>query len=99
MEPYNQPGWQSEQSTQGGFQQGQSEQVPPADAPVEEEPISEMVVSTPTLRWVSIDHPQTRIPLGPDDYVLDSVYNHQIDAWEVLVLVEPREQEASEDEE
>jgi hypothetical protein len=61
------------------------------------QPISEMSVSTPTLRWVSIDHPGTQIPLGPDDYVLDSVYNHQVDAWEVLVLVQPAE-EPDEDE-
>jgi hypothetical protein len=62
------------------------------------QPISEMMVSTPTLRRVSIDHPQAQIPLGPDDYVLDSVYNHQIDTWEVLVLVQPREEEEGEEE-
>jgi hypothetical protein len=59
-------------------------------------PISEMSVSSPTLRWVSIGHPQDAVPLGPDDYVLDSVFHPQMNTWEVLVLVQPREDEADE---
>lgn len=46
-------------------------------------------MATPTLRWVSIGHPSEQVPIGPDDYVLDSLYNYQIDAWEVLVIVQP----------
>jgi len=48
-------------------------------------------VSTPTLLRVTLGRPGEEIPLGPDDYVLDSVYNYQLDAWEALVIVQPRE--------
>jgi len=61
-------------------------------------PIGEMSVDSPTLRWVSIERPGASVPIGPDDYVLESVFNPGIDAWEVLVLVEPREAEEDEDE-
>lgn len=58
-------------------------------------------MSTPTLRWVSIETLQDQVPIGPDDYVLNSFYNQQIDAWEALVVVQPRgdEEEEEEDEE
>lgn len=102
MPPYNQPTRQTEQPMHGGPPSGQPEGPPPEGGPPpgvqQPQPISEMTVSTPTLRWISIGHPGEQIPIGPDDYVLDSVYNHQIDAWEVLVIVQPREAEADEKE-
>ncbi|NHN42734.1 hypothetical protein G9C85_13995 [Halorubellus sp. JP-L1] len=62
-------------------------------------PIEEMDVDSPTLRWVSIEHPQDAVPIGPDDYVLESVFNPGIDAWEALVLVQPRESEDEDEDE
>lgn len=60
------------------------------------QPIAEMTVSTPTLQRVTMDHPQMQLPLGPDDHVLNTVYNPQIDAWEVLVIVQPDEEDDEE---
>jgi hypothetical protein len=53
------------------------------------EPVAEMDVQQPTLRWVSLQHPQQPIPIGESDYVLDSFFNVQFNTWEVLVLIEP----------
>lgn len=61
-------------------------------------PVFEMDVTSPTLRWVSIQHPQQPIPIGDDDYVLDSFFNVQYNTWEVLVLVEPGEEPDADDE-
>jgi hypothetical protein len=60
------------------------------------EPIPEMGVDSPTLRWVSIQHPQEPAAIGEDDYVLDSFFNPQYNTWEVLVLVEPDEEQSEE---
>ena len=96
---------QGGQPTQGGPPtQGQSEPLQPPgpqqQAAAQPTPIGEMDVDSPTLRWVSIEHPQDAVPIGPDDYVLESVFNPGIDAWEVLVLVQPREgEDATEPEE
>lgn len=79
-----------------------SEGSPPASAPAQSfkraesmeqqpAPISEMSPSTPTLRWASIGDPSEQIALGDDDYVLDSYFNPQFGRWEVLVIVQPRE--------
>jgi hypothetical protein len=89
MNPDNPVGRQVEQQAQGR---------PPGGAR-EPDPISEMTVSTPTLLWISMDRPLEQIPLGPDDHVLDSNFNHQIDAWEVLVIVQPDEEGGGEGEE
>lgn len=56
-------------------------------------------MSTPTLRRVSIGGPGEQVPLGEDDYVLDSYYDPQRDAWTVLVLVQPTDPEDDETEE
>lgn len=102
MNPYNPPGSQAEPSHRSQFQEQQQAYGPstasqPPDDVQEPQPISEMTVSTPTLRWVSIDHPAAQVPLGPDDYVLNSVYNPQLDAWEVLVIVQPRDEEGDDE--
>ena len=60
------------------------------------EPVTEMDVQSPTLRWVSLQHPQQPIPIGDSDYVLDSFFNVQFNTWEVLVLIEPAEDEEDE---
>lgn len=61
----------------------------PAGRPPEPQPVPELAVSTPTLLRLTIGHPADHVPIGGDDYVLDSTYNPQIDAWEVLVIVQP----------
>ena len=65
--------------------------------PPQPESISEMDVSAPTLQRVTIGHPQERVPIGPEDYVLNSIYNYQTNTWEILVLLQPRESEADEE--
>lgn len=60
--------------------------------------IEEMDVSSPTLRWISIDHPKTEIPIGEDDRVLESIFNLEYDTWELLVLVQPTEGDEESDE-
>jgi len=59
--------------------------------------IEEFSVSTPTLRWVALETFGEQVPLGPNDHVLDSVYNHHVDAWQILVLLQPTEEEAKEE--
>lgn len=76
------------QPRQGDFTQGNAPQRAQQGVP-EPMTVEEMTVATPTLRRISMDQPNEQLPVGEDDYVLDSVYNHQIDAWEVLVLVQP----------
>lgn len=39
----------------------------------------------PALRWVRLDNPMAMLPIGEDEEVLDTVYNPQFNAWEVLV--------------
>lgn len=102
MDPYNQPGRPAQQPMQGHPSQGQPASPAQTGSPpqsAQQQPLSQTSVSTPTLRWVSIDAPEMPVSLGPKDYVLESVYNHQLDAWEVLVLVRPDESEDEEDEE
>lgn len=104
MYPNDQPQRQIEQSPQGTNPQGSG--MPPEVHPEsggqatvgQRKPISEMSVSTPTLRWISIPHPQEQVPIGTDDYVLDSSYNPSMDAWEVLVLIQPDETDEEEEE-
>lgn len=92
-QPPDQPAYSGQEMTEPGAYGGSAqptEQLPP---------ISEMSVSTPTLQWVSIGHPQEQIPIGPDDYVLSCEFNHNMDAWEVLIIVQPTEAEEDDDEE
>ena len=97
-------GMRGGQSTAGGPPKGLAQaRGQPAGRPDADQsgtaaatPIGEMSVDSPTLRWVSIDRPGASVPIGSDDYVLESVFNPGIDAWEVLVLVEPRETEEDE---
>jgi|GEM_PF-6677539 len=51
-----------------------------------------MDVTTPTLRWVSVPHPQQPMAIGEADEVLSSFFNVQFNTWEVLVLVHPKEE-------
>lgn len=101
MAPYNQPGRPAGQQ-QSSQPMGHGEGAPPGSgyqSTVQQAPpVSQMDVPTPTLRWISIGHPQEQIPIGEDDYVLQSVFNHQIDAWEILVLVQPEEGDEDEEE-
>lgn len=98
MNPPNKPSRQIEQPTHSGPPPQQQPAGPPPREVKQFQPIMEMEVSSPTLRRVSMDHLQDQLPIGPDDYVLNSVYNHQLDAWEVLVIVQPREDEEADTE-
>lgn len=60
--------------------------------------LREMDISSPTLVRVSIAQPDGRVTLGPDDRVLDSLYNQQFDRWEALVVLQPREESEDADE-
>jgi hypothetical protein len=84
---------------QGGHSQPETMQPPGTEreAPAGPTPIGEMAVDSPTLRWACIEHPEEAVEIGPDDYVLESVFNPGRDAWEVLVLVQPREDEEEDD--
>lgn len=77
----------------------QSRQPPQQGGSQHLESVSEADEETPTLRWISIGHPQERTAIGEEDYVLDSFYNVEIDAWEVLVIVRPGDDDDEEDEE
>ncbi|WP_255196168.1 hypothetical protein [Halorarius litoreus] len=96
MNPPNEPGHQVQQPMYNEPPQQQPEGVPPGGQ--QYMPLSELQVSTPTLCRVSLDQPQEQLALGPDDHVLDSVYNYQLDTWEALVIVQPREDEDEDDE-
>jgi hypothetical protein len=102
--PGRQPGGQHGGGQGGGVQQappagGQQQAPAPGGRVQQPQRISEMDVSTPTLRWVTVSGPMDQVPLGVDDYVIDSVYDPQAAAWSVLVLVQPGEQaEMDEDE-
>ena len=102
MTPYEQPGRPTDQPMQSNRPAGGADRIPPGGgqqgAVQQMPPVSEMSVSTPTVRWITIDHPRDQVTLGEDDYVLQSVFNHQRDAWEVLVLVQPRESDEEEEE-
>lgn len=103
MAPHDQPGRPAGQPAQssrpieqtGGATPGSGQHGAVQQAP----PVSEMTVSTPTLRWISIGHPQEQVPIGENDYVIESVFNPQMDSWEVLVLLQPGETDEDEDEE
>ena len=49
------------------------------------------------LRWLVIENPDQSIVLNEDDYILDSYCNPQFDIWEVLIRLEPEEEEESEE--
>jgi hypothetical protein len=49
------------------------------------------------LRWLVIENPDQSIVLNEDDYILDSYFNPQFDIWEVLIRLEPEEEEESEE--
>lgn len=93
MNPYDQRGTGQPQGRAQPTGSAEPEVPPPGSGypqgAQQRGPVSEMAVETPTLRWVSIGHPAEDVPIGPDDYVLDSVYNPGTDAWEVLVIVQP----------
>lgn len=97
MDPPNYPGREREQMMQNDPQRRSRGRAPTGGTPQSEpqgaQPLSEMTVTTPTVCRVTMDHPQARLPIGPSDYVLNSVYDHQRDAWEVVVLVQPNEAE------
>lgn len=110
MPPHDQPTHTTGQPETSGQQAGQPGAAgqpagqpgtagqPTAQPAQQPQPPGEMTVSRPTLRWVSISHPQQGVPLGEDDYVLESVFNPQYNTWEVLVLVQPTGEEDEEDE-
>lgn len=96
---------QTEQPAQGRAQQGPAGQGGPPPqgefgGTTQQVPeVSASRPTTPTLRWVSIEHRQDQVPIGPEDHVLNSVYNAQADAWDVLVVVQPGETEEADAEE
>ncbi|MFC7177070.1 hypothetical protein [Halosegnis marinus] len=95
MDPNNPHGRATgRQPTQGSFTQAPEQQAAGTGEPM---PVAEMSVSTPTLRRVSMNYPNEQLPLGENDYVLESVYNPQLDAWEALVLVRPEDDEGSDE--
>lgn len=56
------------------------------------EPVREEL-DTPCLEWITIEHPDDVYVLREDDYVLDSYFNPEFDAWEALVLLKPQREE------
>ncbi|WP_137283200.1 hypothetical protein [Halorussus salinisoli] len=60
--------------------------------------IAEMDITEPTVTWLEVSHPQQPIPIGENDRVLDSEFNHQHDVWEVLLVALPEDEEGEEDE-
>lgn len=48
-------------------------------------------ITTPMLRWIRIVDPGQMMPIGENEEVLDTVYNGQYNAWEVLVRTPPEE--------
>lgn len=45
----------------------------------------------PVLRWVRLDSPGAMLPVDEDEEVLDTVFNPQFNAWEVLVRSTPEQ--------
>ncbi|MFC7080770.1 hypothetical protein [Halorussus caseinilyticus] len=60
--------------------------------------IAEMDITEPTVTWLEVSHPQQPIPIGENDRVLDSEFNHQQDVWEVLLVALPEDEGEEEDE-
>lgn len=89
--PYDAPGQPSGGQPSGYSPSQQGAQGGQADPGYAQSTTAEMDVSLPTLRWISMQHPQQVEPLGEDDQVVNSVYNSQLNTWEVLVLVNPTE--------
>lgn len=50
-------------------------------------------IEQPELRWIALEDPEQSFLLMDDDYILDSHFNSQFDIWEVLIRLEPDEQE------
>lgn len=82
-----------QQPPQAGVGTSQQQQPQQATRPSERE------VTTPTLQWVTLSGPQDRIPLGEEDYVLESIFDMERGCWEVLVLLQPSEDEGEREEE
>jgi len=47
----------------------------------------------PQLTWVVVENPDQAFLLEEDDYILDSHFNPQYDIWEVLIRLEPEDDE------
>lgn len=56
--------------------------------------IVEMDITGPTLTWLELDQPKQTIPIGENDRVLDSRYNEEYDAWEILLVALPDDDES-----
>lgn len=49
-------------------------------------------MDSPRLEWITMEHPDEVVVLGEQDYVLDSYFDPEFDAWEALVLLKPDEE-------
>lgn len=47
----------------------------------------------PHLKWAVVESPDQAFLLEEDDYILDSYFNPQYDVWEVLIRLEPAEED------
>lgn len=74
-----------------------SERVSETQEQITVEPVRDDIDS-PCLEWVTIDHPDEMYVLADDDYVLDTYFNPEYDAWEALVLLRPGEEDDEDDE-
>lgn len=45
----------------------------------------------PALQWLTVDEPACPVSVGAADRVIDCHFDPEFDAWEALVVVEPRE--------
>lgn len=47
----------------------------------------------PHLKWVVVENPDQSFLLEEDDYLLDSYFNPEYDVWELLIRLEPAEED------
>lgn len=47
----------------------------------------------PHMKWAVVESPEQSFKLEEDDHILDSYFNPEYNAWEVLILLEPAEED------
>lgn len=58
----------------------------------EHQRITDIDITKPTLTWLQCTQPHQPVSIQDDDRVLDSRFNPQLDCWEILVMIMPREE-------